>query len=170
MWLLSHFTEYLIHALTLAGVVITFAGFLLGKIPFINKYQLPAQILGILLLVAGIYLQGGLSVKKENELEISQLKVKLAEVREKSAIVNTEIVTKYITKRQVIKEKGEKVIEYIDREVTVYDKTCPIPSSVITAHNAAAENKTVDEILKPNSIIDTKAHNSAASPLILPKK
>jgi predicted membrane protein len=168
MWLLSHIQELLIHVLTLAGVVVTFAGFLLGVIPFIKRYQLATQIIGILLLLAGIYLQGGLAVKKEKELEIADLKTKLAEAKADSAKVNTEVVTKYITKKQIIKEKGDTVIEYIDREVTVYDKTCPIPKEVIKAHNAAAMNN-IDQLLTPSTVINTSEHNAAAS-LILPKK
>jgi hypothetical protein len=51
---------------------------------------------------------------------------------------------KIVTKTQVVKQKGEDIIQYIDREVVKnneiikYIEHCPVPKSVIDAHNQAA--------------------------------
>ena len=137
--------EFAVHLIFLAGVAGTIAGFVLGFIPFVSKYKLPIQIISLILLSLGVYLEGGLAEKAKWELKVKEMEVKVAEAEAKSAVVNTEIVEKVITEKQVIKVKGDKVIEYIDREVKIYDSTCTIPQIAIKAHNMAANNEAPSE-------------------------
>lgn len=160
MWILEFLPETVLHLLLLVSVFGIIASVVLGAIPFIRQYKLPIQILSILLLAFTLYLEGGLAEKNAWEAKVSELQVKLANAEAKSAKVNTEIVTKILTKKQIVKEKGESIIEYVDREVTKFDKSCPIPDSVVKALNAAAENKTVEET------IDTTSINESAKPAL----
>lgn len=145
MWIINWLPEFVVHLIFLAGVVGTIAGFVLGFIPFVSKYKLPIQIISLILLSLGVYLEGGLAEKAKWELRVKEMEVKVAEAEAKSAVVNTEIVEKVITQRQVIKVKGDKVIEYIDREVKVFDNTCTVPEMAIKAHNMAAKNEAPPE-------------------------
>lgn len=45
--------------LLLAGVTLTGVAFFIKTLPFINQYRIPAQVLGIALLVLGVYFRGG---------------------------------------------------------------------------------------------------------------
>jgi hypothetical protein len=145
MWIINWLPEFVVHLIFLAGVVGTIAGFVLGFIPFVSKYKLPIQIISLILLSLGVYLEGGLAEKAKWELRVKEMEVKVAEAEAKSAVVNTEIVEKVITQKQVIKVKGDKVIEYIDREVKVFDNTCTVPEMAIKAHNMAAKNEAPSE-------------------------
>jgi hypothetical protein len=145
MWIINWLPEFVVHLIFLAGVVGTIAGFVLGFIPFVSKYKLPIQIISLILLSLGVYLEGGLAEKAKWELRVKEMEVKVAEAEAKSAVVNTEIVEKVITQKQVIKVKGDKVIEYIDREVKVFDNTCTVPEIAIKAHNMAAKNEAPPE-------------------------
>ncbi len=98
-----------------------------------------------MLLSLGVYLEGGLAEKAKWELRVKEMEAKVAQAEAKSAQVNTEIVEKVITQKQVIKVKGDKVIEYIDREVKVFDNTCTVPEIAIKAHNMAAKNETPED-------------------------
>jgi hypothetical protein len=148
MWIINWLPEFVVHLIFLAGVVGTIAGFVLGFIPFVSKYKLPIQIISLILLSLGVYLEGGLAEKAKWELRVKEMEVKVAEAEAKSAVVNTEIVEKVITQKQVIKVKGDKVIEYIDREVKVFDNTCTVPEIAIKAHNMAAKNEAPPEVKK----------------------
>jgi len=145
MWIINWLPEFIVHLIFLAGVVGTIAGFVLGFIPLISKYKLPIQIISLLLLSLGVYLEGGLAEKAKWELRVKEMEAKVAQAETKSAIVNTEIVEKVITQKQIVKVKGDKVIEYIDREVKVYDNTCTVPEIAIKAHNMAAKNEEPSE-------------------------
>lgn len=145
MWIINWLPEFVVHLIFLAGVVGTIAGFVLGFIPFVSKYKLPIQIISLILLSLGVYLEGGIAEKDKWELRVKEMEVKVAEAEAKSAVVNTEIVEKVVTEKQIVKVKGDKVIEYIDREVKVYDNTCTVPEIAIKAHNMAAKNEAPSE-------------------------
>lgn len=169
----AEITEFFTHTVFAIGVIGIIAGFVLGFIPILNRYKFPIQVISILIFAWGVYLEGGLAQKNKLNQQIADLEVKLKDAEAKAAKVNTKIVTQVLTKREVIREKGNDIIKYIDREVVLYDKTCPIPESVIKAHNAAALSKTVEEmtLATPTTPVETKPHNDAAkSKLVLPKK
>ncbi len=162
MWLLE-FPDYIYHIILGIGIIGTLTGFVLNFIPFVKQYSFSIQVISVLVLTFGVYLQGGLSVKHNLEREVADLKVRLASTETQSEKINTVVVTRVVTKREVVREKGATVIEYIDREIVKYNDKCEIPKVVITAHNAAAQNKTIDETLTPNTVIDTKEHNNIAT-------
>jgi hypothetical protein len=140
MWIINWLPETFIHIIFLAGVLGTIAGFVLGFIPFIGKYKLPIQIISLLLLSLGVYLEGGLAEKNKWELRVKEMEAKVAEAQAQSAKVNTVIVEKVVTEKEYIRLKGEKVIEYIDREVKMFDNNCTIPEVAIKAHDMSASN------------------------------
>lgn len=145
MWIINWLPEFIVHLIFLAGVLGTIAGFVLGFIPLISKYKLPIQIISLLLLSLGVYLEGGLAEKAKWELRVKEMEAKVAQAEAKSAVVNTQIVEKVVTQKQIVKEKGDKIIQYIDREVKVFDNTCTVPEIAIKAHNMAAKNEVPPE-------------------------
>lgn len=138
MWILTFFPDFLVHLVFVAGLLLFLAATFLGMIPIINQYKTPGQIVGVILLAIGIYLEGGLAYKEKQAVAVAELERKLAEANAKAEQKNTEIVTKIVKDTKVIRQKGEDVIKYIDREVVKYDDQCVIPPEVIEAHNRAA--------------------------------
>jgi len=80
-----------------------------------------------------------LQTNKFRRDRVAKLEKEYAESQIKSEKVNTEIVTKYITKREIIRQKGEEQIRYIDREIVKYNEICRLPKEIITLHNEAAK-------------------------------
>lgn len=125
------------------GLALTIAGFFAQHIPFVSQYQLPFRILGIALLVAGVYFRGGLAVEQTWRERVTQVQAKLAAAEQASVTANEKLSAAGTQKIQVIRQKGVVVKQYIDREITKYDNTCVIPQEVVRAHNAAAKNETM---------------------------
>ena len=129
----------------LAGLLLTTAAFFIKNIPVINQYRTPAQVLGIALLVAGVYWRGGYAIEMEWRERVAEVEAKVAAAEAQSKEVNTKIVTKVVTKTQVIRTRGETITKYIDREIVKYDEKfapggqCEIPREFIKAINDAAE-------------------------------
>jgi hypothetical protein len=136
----------------------TIAGFVLGFIPFVKTYQFAIQICSIIVLVFGVYLEGGLADYKEWELKVKEMEAKVAQAEAQSANKNTEIQEKVVEKTKVIREKGRDIIKYVDRwntkevikevegperirreEVIKYIENCPVPKEMINIHNQATE-------------------------------
>ena len=141
MWIINWLPEFVVHLIFLAGVVGTIAGFVLGFIPFVSKYKLPIQIISLLLLSLGVYLEGGLAEKAKWELRVKEMEAQVAKAEAEAAKVNTVIVEKVVKEKEFIKVKGQKVIEYIDREVKVFDENCTVPDVAIKAHDMSAGNE-----------------------------
>ena len=154
MWILSFLPDYVTHVIFFVGVIGTTAGFLLGLIPFISPYKLPLQIISILVLSFGLYLEGGLADNIIWQMRVKEVEAKVAVAEAKSQEKNVEIVTIVSEKTKVVHERGKTITKYIDREVAVdkevikFVENCPIPDIIIKTHNAAAQNKPL-EITKP---------------------
>jgi len=144
MWIFTVISEFIIHGIFLGGILLTLFGFVLGFIPLIGKYRIPLQIIGLLTLIFGAYLEGGLADNKEWELKVREVEAQVAKAETQSAEKNIEVQEKIVTKTKIVKEKGDEVIKYIDREVIKkeevikYIENCPVPQDIIDAHNAAA--------------------------------
>ena len=145
MWIINWLPEFVVHLIFLAGIVGTIAGFVLGFIPFVSKYKLPIQIISLLLLSLGVYLEGGLAEKAKWELRVKEMEAKVAAAQAESQKTNVQIVEKIVTEKEFIKVKGAKVVEYIDREVKVFDSNCTVPEVAIKAHDMSASNEAPPE-------------------------
>lgn len=149
MFIIQYLPEMFIHIIFTAGVLGVIAGFVLGFIPSIKPYKLAVQVISLLVLTFGVYLEGALTDTKEWELKIKELEVKVAQAEAKSAQVNTIIQERVVTKTQVVREKAQEVIKYIDRdvvkkeEVVKFVERCSLPQDIVDAHN-----KAVDELNK----------------------
>lgn len=144
MWILSILSEAAIHTIFGLGILGIIVGFVLGFIPFVKPYKLAIQVVSILLLVFGVYLEGGLADQKEWELKVAEMKAKLAEAETKSSEKNVEIQEKIVEKTKVVREKGRDIIRYVDKEVVKnqevikYIENCPVPKEIVDLHNQAA--------------------------------
>ena len=149
MWILHFLPDALIlwicNIVLLAGILLTVTAFFIKRIPIINQYRIPAQVLGIALLVAGVYWRGGYAIEMEWRERVAEVEARVAAAEVKSAEENVKIVTKVVTKTQVIRTRGADIVKYVDREIVRYDEKfakggiCEIPQEFIKAHNSAAE-------------------------------
>ena len=149
MWILHFLPDALIlwicNIVLLAGILLTATAFFIRRIPVINQYRIPAQVLGIALLVIGVYWRGGYAIEMEWRERVAEVEARVAAAEAKSAEENVKIVTKVVTKTQVIRTRGADIVKYVDREIVKYDEKfakggmCEIPQEFIKAHNSAAE-------------------------------
>jgi 4-hydroxyphenylpyruvate dioxygenase-like putative hemolysin len=135
MWILQFLPNWIFYLLLFASIVT----FLVTKfIKILPNVQL-IQIASIAAAFISIYMIGAISNNDAWLARVKDLEVKVAEATAKSANLNTEIIQKTVTKTQIIKERGQDIVQYVDREVVKYDNTCVIPKEFVAAHNKAAE-------------------------------
>lgn len=144
MWIISFLPEWVFHLTLTIGILGTITGFVLGFIPLVKTYKIAIQVVSLLILSLGLYLEGGLADYKEWEAKVKELEAKIAVAEEKSKAVNVEVQEKVITQTKVVREKGKDIIKYIDRdvikkeEIIKYVEQCPVPKEIIDLHNQAA--------------------------------
>lgn len=148
MWLLhflpDSFLQFVVHLVLLAGVIGCFATFfvvnnILRWFPPLSKYVTLAQVVSALLLVSGVYFEGGYSTEMQWRERVAEMEAKVAKAEQESKDANTKLDKKSAEKVKVIKGKEIIVKQYIDREVTKYDSQCVIPKAFVDAHNMSAE-------------------------------
>ena len=127
------------NGLLVTGVALTVTAFFIKTLPFINQYRIPAQVLGIALLIVGVYLRGGLAVEQTWRERVAELEAQIVVAEAASRDANVKIETRVLKKTEYITRRGQDIVQYVDREVVKYDNTCVIPDPFIQAHNRAAE-------------------------------
>ena len=134
-WLLV----WAINLVILAGLLGALSSYFIRFIPVLAPQAKVIQVAGIILLVLGVYLRGGYSNEMVWRERVAELEAKIAVAEVESKEQNVKIEKKVVTKIEVVKQRGDDIVKYIDREITKYDNTCVIPKEFVKAHNDAAE-------------------------------
>lgn len=150
MFLLSFLPDWFFYGLSLVALVGIFAGSLLGKIPFISTYTTPIKYGSIVVLFVSVYMIGGIANEETWQKKVLKQQAEIAILKQKEAEVTVKVVTKYIDKLTVVKEKSNEIIKYITTES---DNKCELPNSFSVLHDAAAKNELPD----PAGASDAKA-------------
>ena len=110
-----------------------------------GQYKLPAELVGVVMLVVGAYLFGGHNVQQAWLARVAELEAKVKVAEEKSQQVNTVIQEKIVTKVKVIKENV-----YVNREIIKevagkqLDASCSLPKSTVSLHDSASRNEVAE--------------------------
>ncbi len=134
MWLLQWLPDWIFYVILLIGIVGLFASRFVPA-----YYRSIVQVACALAAIGGLFMSGAIYEKDRWEARVKELEAKLAKSEAESAKENVKIVEKVIVKQNIIKQQGEEVLRYIDREIVKYDNTCVIPKEFIQAHNKAVE-------------------------------
>lgn len=145
MWMLSFLPDVAFHLLVLLGIFGVVASFVFGFIPVISKYKFPIQVVSILILLFGVYMEGAISNENTWKFKVKELETQIAKKETKSAEATIEIVTQYIDRVKVVKEKSDVIIKEIPKYITKeVDAQCSIPESIRMLHTAASKNEVPD--------------------------
>jgi hypothetical protein len=138
-WLLGFLPDWIWSLLLIIGVTAVLASWAFTFIPVVGTYRLPIQVAGTVAIVISVWFLGAVANEQKWQARIKELEDKVASSELASKEKNTKIQIRVVKQTEIIKERGQDIIEYIDREVVKYDNTCPIPKEAIKALNDAAE-------------------------------
>ena len=147
MWILNWLPFWFFYAVLGIGLIGLAVTYLLRffPLPAIYIYKTPIQLISVALIAIGTYMSGAISNEEAWIARVQELEAKVEAAQVESVKENVKIETKVVTKTQVIKQRGEDIIQYIDKEIVKYDTKflpggeCEIPKEFIQAHNKAAE-------------------------------
>jgi hypothetical protein len=137
IWILEHVPSWAAQLSFLIGIFVL-AGSEFIPSSFYN-YRFIFKSVGIIILCFSCLMIGVNTERNVWEEKVKELEVKLANNQVESVKENVKIVEKIVTKKQIIKERGEEVVKYINREVVKYDSKCEIPQEFIKSLNNASE-------------------------------
>lgn len=149
MWILDWLPFWIFHLVVLAGFAGLAASLVFKFIPFVSIYRLPIQVVSIAVLVFGVYMEGGISNQEKWEAKVAETKLEMSKKETASAETTTKVVTKYINKVQIVKEKGDEIIKqvpvYISKDA---DAKCDVPTGFVMLHDSASRNEVPDSTRK----------------------
>ena len=117
MWLMNFMPDWIFHAMLLVGSLGLISSFILNFIPAFKLYHLPLQVISVLLIALGIWFEGAMSNQAEWEAKVKDLEVKVAEAQAQSQETNVKIITKTVKQLELVRTRGDDIINYVDREV-----------------------------------------------------
>ena len=141
LWLLNSWISYIVHAALIAGVIGTFFGSIVARIPVINSYGAIVKTIALPLLIIAIFAEGYLFASKSwiEEAKKFEEKVKVAEQQAKDA--NVKLGQALTDKNNSIKQQQVVIQEKINEVQVKVNAECKISPEVVKILNDAAKVK-----------------------------
>ena len=145
MWFLSFIPDWIlqwaIHGLVILGLLLTFVGSLVKFIPVIQPYALVGRQLGIVLLVVGVFFEGGYATEMSYRARIAEMQAKIKEAEVKSAKANEKLAAEVSKNKELIKEKVNKNAKDIEAKREAINAECKLSDDAWVLYNRAIEPK-----------------------------
>lgn len=141
LWLLNSWISYIVHAALVAGVIGTFFGSIVARIPIINSYGAIVKTIALPLLIVAIFAEGYLFASKSwiEEAKKFEEKVKVAEQQAKDA--NVKLGQALTDKNNSVKQQQIVIQEKIKEVQVKVNAECKISPEVVKILNDAAKVK-----------------------------
>jgi len=145
MWFLSFIPDWIlqwaIHGLVILGLVLTFIGSIVRFVPIIQPYALVGRQLGIVLLVIGVFFEGGYATEMSYRARIAEMQAKIKEAEVKSAQANEKLANEVSKNKELIKEKVNKNDKDIEAKRQAINAECKLSDDAWVLYNRAIEPK-----------------------------
>jgi hypothetical protein len=157
-WVLSLIPDAVLNwiywAIILAGLTGLFAGWLGKYIPIYGKYAQFLKPIGIVLLVAGVWLRGGYDTEMSWRAKVEEAQAKVQKAEAESKVVNEQLTKERAKKVKVRTEYITTVKERIVKQAQIIDAECKVAPEAVKDLNDAAKNPlkkgsvTIEEVSK----------------------
>lgn len=129
---------WITYLLFLVGAGAYIASKLVTWLPMLGRYRLPAELLGVVVLMLASYFYGQVSYREA----IAELKQKIAVAEQQSKTANQELerrTQQHIKEIREVKNANKTIIrETAGRQI---DTQCSLPRSAVSLHDSASRNE-----------------------------
>lgn len=141
MWILEWLPNWIFYGILVIGLIGFLITYLLKFIPIpaIYVYRTPIQIVSVIFIVVGVYMAGSIANNEAWELKVKEVQAKLAEAEAQGAKETVKIVEKVVVQEKIVRQKGQDIVRFVEKEIVKYDNKCEIPPPFVDAHNQATE-------------------------------
>jgi hypothetical protein len=161
-WLINFLPEWVFHAVIFLGIGSLIASAILKRLPSLYAYGFMSYLIGLFLIVSGVWFEGALNEKTNWEEKVKELETKAQVAEAKSQQVNTVIETKIVERVKIVKDTknaNKETAKLIARQL---DDRCVVPESTVMLINSASQN----EVARGASSTDGSASNVRASEVV----
>jgi len=144
MWLLNFIPDAIIvmaiHLVTLLGLLSLILGFTAGFIPWLRAHASVLKIVGAIILLIGVYFEGGIGVELSWRERARALEAQIEAAEQKSGESNVIVQTKYLDRVKIVKQTQEVMVEKIREVEKLVDAKCEVAPEAIVILNEAAQD------------------------------
>ena len=145
MWVLNFLPDWIlqwaIHGLVIVGLVLTFVGSLIRFIPVIQPYAMVGKQIGIVLLIVGVFFEGGYATEMSWRAKVNELQAKIKEAEIKSVQANEKLANQVSKNKELIKEKVNQNAKDIEAKREAINAECKLSDDAWMLYNRAIEPK-----------------------------
>jgi len=145
MWVLNFLPDWIlqwaIHGLVIVGLVLTFVGSLIRFIPVIQPYAMVGKQIGIVLLIVGVFFEGGYATEMSWRAKVNELQAKIKEAEIKSVQANEKLANQVSKNKELIKEKVNQNAKDIEAKREAINAECKLSDDAWMLYNRAVEPK-----------------------------
>jgi hypothetical protein len=139
MWILNFLPAFVVHIMLIIGILLIIASIVLTFVPFISTYNLPIQLLGILLTVISVWYEGGIAKDAEYKAAIAELELKIAISEKQAEEANSRIDHEFMAALQSVTEMRQSLQAQIRNVSSKIDAKCTISPEVVDILNSSAK-------------------------------
>ena len=154
------FLFWVINLILVLGLIGTLSSFFIRYIPFLFPYATPIKIVGIILLVLGVWFRGGYDVEMSWRTRAAEFQAKIAKAEEESKAANKALDDKLSNNRSVIKDKVNANYKAIEDNRNSINAECRVNDTAWMLYNRALESK----LSRGSVTIDGTGTGSKTSP------
>jgi small-conductance mechanosensitive channel len=136
-WLLSGF----VNTVLVAGAALTVISYFTTWIPFVTQYRVPAQVVGLILLTAGVYFKGGESAESQWRARVAEQQQKIARAEALSQQANQQLQQELKNSKQLTEKVKDAAKQTIQANAQQIDRECRVPDVAIQLHNSSSRNE-----------------------------
>lgn len=148
MWLLhllpDSFLEFIVNTILILGAVSCFLSFfvinrLLRYFPPLARYYHIAQVVSLIVFLAGVYFKGGYSTEMIWRERVREVEAKLAESEKHSQQINDDLKKERLKKSKVVKEYAVTIQDRIVEKEKIINAECKVNPDAVQIINDAAK-------------------------------
>lgn len=143
MWILtflpSAFLAFSVNVILLIGVVGVIVSVFLKYFPTLIVYRIPFQIVSVLILVLGVYLNGVYNTEMYWREKVSEAEAKVKVAERKASETSAKIEYKFVDKVKVVKDVQVIIQEKIIEKEKLIDSGCKVAPEALGILNEAAK-------------------------------
>jgi len=141
MWVLNFLPDWIlqwaIHGLVIVGLVLTFVGSLIRFIPVIQPYAMVGKQIGIVLLIVGVFFEGGYATEMSWRAKVNELQAKIKEAEIKSVQANEKLANQVSKNKELIKEKVNQNAKDIEAKREAINAECKLSDDAWMARSGS---------------------------------
>jgi hypothetical protein len=138
IWLLSFLPDFIFHLIVIVAILGLLAATFFSFIPFVSTYTTPIKIVSIVLLVIGVWFEGGISNNNAWLAKVKELEFQVAKAEAKSNEANALLTSQLAAKNKEIAKAQSELRIRIKEMANTIDAECKVPSIAINILNEAA--------------------------------